>query len=733
MSFDPNIGVLPTNSPFAWNANRDALNVGKNFSTLGSYWTEQMSDDNKSQKFLDSYSPNDITYVTDTTGNHIYKCVITRSDKMISLVEVTNDVSLDFTPANIVSDSSGKEFYQIQIDSDNKTVTLYSVGTDKPDNVDPNNFVYDKEGNICWKLVVNNEDKSGLYFKVEFKGRPKTGGRTHAKILSNISLRTNGLSKLGNANNNLLNDPYNLYITNGSYRFKESYVRQQHSNTNANSYVISFVNPKETVTLYSGYIKSTGFAYNPNFTKELTLKDSEVSGDNYTYVYFSQGIELLKIYTDPTIESGLKAETLLPGFDFLQFKNCIVFPRKVNPYTLFKDNIIYFDGRYLNTSEKAESLYKGICNLEHIPCGLPAQLSANYINGSTQSVKDFELMLNSLVGTPILTEGPAKLIYIKDAQDSRSNVYYLDISSKRFNGNGLVCFGDWSNLSTNSQTNTCYVFKNIINGKSFVVKSQIANEWIDKLTLNQIVPQNHIFNSPIKLISNLEADEVKNVLRPGPIHNKILKKSVTYRAPIFNVNTLFPSTVTDNVSKKYMDNTTSGDIASLVDYTNSKSYWSVNICPLYAGSEFMAREFQSYLLKKFTGSRHSEGEIIVGCAIPGALYICLSLPVLEDLYNSQVIESEYFFNKFPTFKTFIYFIVKIIKRFHPLSYVPITLVSGTTKEVKFQNAEVDSTYNMLTPLTDIDTYDNIDDLNECPFNKGKYADYTINNLPEILK
>ena len=84
---------------------------------------------------------------------------------------------------------------------------------------------------------------------------------------------------------------------------------------------------------------------------------------------------------------------------------------------------------------------------------------------------------------------------------------------------------------------------------------------------------------------------------------------------------------------------------------------------------------------------------------------------------------------------FIYFIVKTIKRFHPLSYVPITLVSGTTKEVKaneHSGLEVFS-YTDLTPLTDIDTYDNIDDLNECPFNKGKYADYTINNLPEILK
>ena len=737
MSFNPNIGVLPPNSPFAWNANRDALNVGKNFSTLGSYWTEQMSDDNKSQKFLDSYSPNDITYVIDTTGDHIYKCVIADFNKTISLVEVTNEVSLDFEPSNIVSDSTGKVFYKIQIDSNEKTVALYKLGTEKPDGVEPNNFVYDKEGNICWKLVVDNEDKSGVYFKFEFKGRPKTGGRTHAKILSNISLRTNGLSKLGNAKNNLINDPYNIYVTNGKYEFKESYVRQQLSRKTANSYVISFENIKETTRIFSSDSGSTGFSYNPSFTKSLNRQD-ELLSDYYTYIYFSQGIELLKIYTDPTVESGLKSETLLPGFDFLQFKNCIVFPKTVNPYDLFKDNTIYFDGRYLSTAKESESLYKGICNIEHVPCGLPAQLTANYINGSTQSPKDFELMLNSLVGTPILIDGPAKLVHTKDAQGRRNNIYYLNIKKNQLSKNvGLVCFGDWSNVSSDNQTNTCYVFKNIISGKSFVVKSQAAYNWLldNIFTAWTTIPQNYVFNSPIKILSNIPPRKVKDSFK-STIYNKNTEDFVEYYAPIFNVRTLFPS-LEKSINKKYLDNVnSSGNISSVIDSDNSNSYWSDDNCPLYKGNSQKLNDFKTYVSEIYTGTGHSEGEIIVGNALPNALYICLSLPVLEELYNAQMIESEYFFNKFPSFKSFVYFIVKTIKRFHPLGYVPMIIVSGTTSEVKYNDydSKLDtSTYQKFTVLTDIDTYDNIDDIDTCPFNKGKYADYTVTNLPELLK
>ena len=729
MSFNPNIGVLPPNSPFAWNANRDALNVGKNFSTLGSYWTEQMSDDNKSQKFLDSYSPNDITYVVDTTGKHIYKCVITGFNKTISLVEVTNEVSLDFIPSNIVSDSTGKVFYKIQIDSGNKTVVLYKLG-EKPDGVEPNNFVYDNEGNICWKLVVDNEDKSGVYFKVEFRGRPKVGGRTHAKILSNISLRTNGLSKLGNAKNNLLNDPYNIYVTNGKYEFKESYVRQQHSESDDTSYVISFEDLKETVKIFDSDIGSNDFLYDPSSTKSLNRQD-ELSDNYYTYIYFSQGIELLKIYTDPTVESGLKSETLLPGFDFLQFKNCIVFPKTVNPYDLFKDNTIYFDGRYLSTAKESESLYKGICNIEHVPCGLPAQLTSNYVNGSTQSSKDFELMLNSLVGTPILTEGPATLVHKKDAKGYRSGIYYLNIKRKQLSSrSGLVCFGDWSNVGSDNQTNTCYVFKNIISGKSFVVKSQVAYNWL-KSDL-PIFPQNYVFNSPIKILSNIPANEVKYYFR-SHIYNKSRKQHLNYYAPIFNVKTLFPG-LENSINKKYLDNVnSSGDILSVIDSDNSNSYWYKSNCPLYKGDSQKLNEFETYVSNIYTGTGHSEGEIIVGNALPNALYICLSLPVLEELYNAQTVESEYFFNKFPSFKSFVYFIVKTIKRFHPLGYVPIIIVSGTTSEVKYSGYALDSTYQKFTALTDIDTYDNIDDIDKCPFNKGKYADYTVTNLPELLK
>lgn len=734
MSFNPNIGVLPPNSPFAWNANRDALNVGKNFSTLGSYWTEQMSDDNKSQKFSDSYSPNDITYVVDTTKEHIYKCVITSFNKIISLIEVTNEVLLDFEPSNIVSDSTGKVFYEIQIDSNNKTVALYKLGAEKPSGVEPNNFVYDKEGNICWRLVVDNEDKSGVYFKFEFRCRPKVGGRTHAKILSNISLRTNGLSKLGNAKNNLLNDPYNIYVTNGKYEFKESYVRQQLSRKNANSYVISFENIKETTKIFSSDSGSTGFSYNPSFTKNFSRQD-ELLEDYYTYIYFSQGIELLKIYTDPPVESRLKSETLLPGFDFLQFKNCIVFPKTINPYDLFKDNTIYFDGRYLSTAKESESLYKGICNIEHVPCGLPAQLTANYINGSTQSSKDFELMLNSLVGTPILTEGPAKLVHVKDARNFRNNIYYLNIKKNQLiNKDGLVCFGDWSNVSSDNQTNTCYVFKNIISGRSFVVKKQVANNWLHDniLTAWTTIPQNYVFNSPIKILSNISPNRVKDSFT-STIYNKKTEEFVEYYAPIFNVRTLFPG-LKNSINKKYLDNvSSSGNISSVIDSNNRDSYWSINNCPLYKVNSQKLKEFQESVSSIYTGTGHSEGEIIVGNALPNALYICLSLPVLEELYNAQMIESEYFFNKFPSFKSFVYFIVKTIKRFHPLGYVPMIIVSGTTSEVKYSGYALDSTYQKFTALTDIDTYDNIDDIDTCPFKKGKYADYTVTNLPEILK
>ena len=702
MSFNPNIGILPPNNPYAWNADRDALNVGKNFRTLGSYWSEQMSDDNKSQKLLDSYSPNDITYIVDKSGTKTYKCIINEDNKSVTFI-LDENANLGVVPSNIVADTTGTNFYKIELSindtTNEKSIVLYKIGA-KPEGVDPTNFVYDNAGNICWKLVVNTEESNtnSIYFRVNFRGRPERGGRTHAKILSNISLRTNGLSKLQNAKNNILNDPYNIYITNGSYKFQSSQVYRQ--NNSEESLVSNFTDNLKPLVLgndityptfylnneilmnggQSGYDAYSGAS---NFLPTDSL-DTEVES-NIIYIYFAKGIELTRIYTDPSSDSQLKPETLLPGLDFIQLDNAICFINK-NPYELFKDQTIYFDGRYLNTAKESESLYKGICNVEHVPCGLSAQLTANYINGSTQSVKDFELMLNALAGACILMDGPAKVIYIGEVCDK--SIYYSQFEAPGARTDTTRADYNQVAYSATGKNRAYYVLQNHVTKETFVVKTNLPHD-LNCLSLEKdsdfkvgdILPQYYVFNSPIKLVYNkangkATKDDLINYISlfENVIYHKNKVEHVV--APLYSVNTIIPKFQVNSKKAFFSNSVVNQNISATLDDTQNYSYWYWKTNPIFKGNKNKVAQFKTFIDKNSVlNTNHSEGELVLSTILPNALLICLSNQPLEYLYMRQYIQSDYFKNKFPDFTSFIYFFNNLVKRFSPLSYIPIILTS----------------------------------------------------------
>lgn len=702
MSFNPNIGILPTNNPYAWNADRDALNVGKNFKTLGSYWSEQMSDDNKSQKLLDSYSPNDITYIVDKSGTKTYKCIINEDNKSVTFI-LDENANLGFVPSNIVADTTGTNFYKIELSindtTNEKSIVLYKIGA-KPEGVDPTNFVYDSAGNICWKLVVNTEDSdtNSIYFRVNFRGRPERGGRTHAKILSNISLRTNGLSKLQNAKNNILNDPYNIYITNGSYKFQSSQVYRQ--NNSEESLVSNFTDNLKPLVLGNDITYPTFYLNNEilmngeklgydaysgasNFLPTDSL-DTEVES-NVIYIYFAKGIELTRIYTDPSSDSQLKPETLLPGLDFIQLDNAICFINK-NPYELFKDQTIYFDGRYLNTAKESESLYKGICNVEHVPCGLPAQLTANYINGSTQSVKDFELMLNALAGACILMDGPAKVIYIGEVCDK--SIYYSQFEAPGARTDTTRADYNQVAYSATGKNRAYYVLQNHVTKETFVVKTNLPHD-LNCLSLNKdsdfqvgdILPQYYVFNSPIKLVYNKSngkatKDDLINYISlfENVIYHKNKVEHVV--APLYSVKTIIPKFQVNSKKAFFSNSVVNQNISATLDDTLAYSYWYWETNPIFKGDADNVDQFKTFIDKNSVlNTNHSEGELVLSTILPNALLVCLSNQPLEYLYMRQYIQSDYFKNKFPDFTSFIYFFNNLVKRFSPLSYIPIILTS----------------------------------------------------------
>lgn len=713
MSFNPNIGILPSNNPYAWNADRDALNVGKNFKSLGSFWTEQMSDDNKSQKLLDSYSPNDITYVVDKSGTKTYKCIINEDDKSATFI-LDESASLGFTPSNIITDTTGSNFYKIELDvadTDDKKVTLYKLGT-KPEDVDPTNYVFDKEGNICWKLIVDNTTtatKSNIYFSVNFRGRPEKGGRTHAKVLSNISLRTNGLSKIENAKNNILNDPYNLYLTNGSYKFQSSQVYKQNNadqalvshfadslhniRTGAKFTSVSLNN--EILVSNVGQLNTYSGAINILSTDSLDSDfyeedPSKATTTDLIYVYFSEGIEIIRIYTDPILDSTLKPETLLPGLDFIQLDNAICFINK-NPYRLFKDQTIYFDGRYLSTAKDSESLYRGLCSIEHVPCGLPAQLTTNYVKGSTQSVKDFELMLNALAGSSILMNGPAKVIYVGETCDKP--IYYSQFQAQCTRTDSTSATYSQLSFAETGKNRPYYVLQNIITKETFVVKPNIPRNLnclsLDKDTdfkVGDVLPQYYVFNSPIKLVYNQSNGKAskndlanyKTLFENVVSHNNQVEQMV---APAYFVKTIIPDFEPKTKVAFFSKTVNSRSMSATIAINNSDSYWYWETCPVYEMNPDTWTEFAVDIDNTSNISNiHSEGELVLSHILPNALLICLSNQPLEYLYMRQYNQSDYFKHKFPTFTSFIYFFNNLVKRFAPLSYIPIVLLNSSIGE-----------------------------------------------------
>lgn len=702
MSFNPNIGILPPNNPYAWNADRDALNVGKNFKTLGSYWSEQMSDDNKSQKLLDSYSPNDITYIVDKSGTKTYKCIINEDKKSVTFV-LDENANLGFVPSNIVADTTGTNFYKIELSINDttkeKSIGLYKIGT-KPEGVDPTNFVYDKSGNVCWKLVVNTEDSdtNSIYFRINFRGRPERGGRTHAKILSNISLRTNGLSKLQNAKNNILNDPYNIYVTNESYKFNSTQVYKQN---NPDQVLVSGFTDKlkplilGSDTFYNTFYLNNEFLMNggklgydaysgaSNFLSTDSLDTKSES--NIIYIYFAKGIELTRIYTDPSSDSQFKPETLLPGLDFIQLDNAICFVNK-NPYELFKDQTIYFDGRYLNTAKESESLYKGICNVEHVPCGIAAQLTTNYINGATQSVKDFELMLNTLAGACILTNGPAKVIYIGEVCDKP--IYYSQFEASGARTDGVPADYNQVAFSSTGKNRAYYVLQNSITKETFVVKTNLPHDLnclsLDKdsdFKVGDTLPQYYVFNSPIKLVYNKSNGKAT---KDDLLDYKSLFENVIYHknkvehvvAPLYSVKTIIPKFQVNSKKAFFSNSVVNQNISDTLDYAQNYSYWYWETNPIFKGDVDNVDQFKTFIDKNsILNTNHSEGELILSTILPNALLVCLSNQPLEYLYMRQYIQSDYFKNKFPDFTSFIYFFNNLVKRFSPLSYIPIILTN----------------------------------------------------------
>lgn len=452
--------------------------------------------------------------------------------------------------------------------------------------------------------------------------------REHAEVLSNIGLRTWGLDKLQNAKNNFENNYENLYLTNQSFDFSNSYVYAVIENISTDIDIgqetVTYNDPTGPDFVNGSFVFKEGTEYNPAFL--LAIK-------------FDKGIEVSRIYTYPK-DSEAKCRTLINGIDFYQSNKYLWFNENV--YDLFKDKIINYDGKVLSSAKEGKSLYAPIVGLNTLPCGPLSQLATNYISGSKQSARDFELMLNAAIGANILTgHNIAKILYIGKQSDQ-------------------IISSDEADLRENAY----YVLEDTLTKETFVIQSlcpkNFKYEAGNDLDINSEIRDGYVFDWPIKVYH--KRDFWKNYPFGGYYDSQSSDFGIYFYEVLDNLTLdklQFPA---DAVFDSDQNSDTEQNMSNYEEFLIESGM----------SSEQASSAIYYWIHNYLNSSGYmSQAEIVMNYLLTSPMAIVLSLAPLKRIWRTYSDQSEYYSNKFPTFASFITEIVAMINAYAPLGYTKL--------------------------------------------------------------
>lgn len=468
--------------------------------------------------------------------------------------------------------------------------------------------------------------------------------RDQAKTLSSIALYTNTISNIENTKYNFLNKPEYLYETNGVFDLTKVYnfpTEDEIPDTPSTEPLILNVWNKDLETLVPGLTVTIVGIEDENNNITLDIKPSEMALQtamlsNTTEevtsidVSITNGIRFTKIYTDP--EEQFKEwipPILYNGIDFYQDKgvlkitNAKCLKYKDNNLTLnltlkniFENKKLFYSGYISEFAAKGQSLFNSLIGVNNIASSPQEYYVANYINGSKQSIKDFERMINVSLGRVCMYgHKKAKLIKIV---------------------NNKFIFEDISNAETLTEREN-----NVINNTSDTDKQQILinayNTFILKQTADSI-------NADLPLFPSL-TEENKNIFFEDDLVQPVVK-------------IMYNKADDANWWDKYTD--------PQLPAQEISTAWNSGIF--------------NNTTKNETAANTVDGCRNIVKTRPTTLFIYINWVLLNSIWTQNTQVSRYWDNKYPSITYLLQDIVNIVKAYAPLGTLPLILITDMNSD-----------------------------------------------------
>ena len=478
--------------------------------------------------------------------------------------------------------------------------------------------------------------------------------RDQAKTLSSIALYTNTVSNIENTKYNFLNKPEYLYETNGVFDLTKVYTfptEDEIPDTPVTEPLILNVWDKDLETLVPGLNVTIVGIEDENNNITLDVKSSEMALQTAMLsntveevrsidVSIANGIRFTKIYTDPDPDLGKQFIDWIPpilynGIDFYQDKgvlkitnaNCLKYRDGNNLINLTLQNIfankkLFYSGYISEFAAKGQSLFNSLIGVNNIAASPQEYYAANYINGSKQSIKDFERMINVSLGRVCMYgHKKAKLIRIV---------------------NNKFVFEDISNAETLTEREN-----NVINNTSDANKQILINAY------NTFILQQ-------------TADSINADL---PLFPRLTKE---------NTNIFFEDDLVQPVVKIMYNK--ADDANSNGTYTWWDNYTEYPQLP----AQEISTAWKSGIFNNTT-KNETAANTVAGCrdivkTRPTTLFIYINWVLLNSIWTQNTQVSRYWDNKYPSITYLLQDIVNIVKAYAPLGTLPLILITDMDSE-----------------------------------------------------
>lgn len=474
--------------------------------------------------------------------------------------------------------------------------------------------------------------------------------RDQAKTLSSIALYTNTISNIENTKYNLLNKPEYLYETNGVFDLTKVYkfpTEDEIPDTPVTEPLILNVWDKDLETLIPGLTVTIVGIEDENNNISLDIKPSEMALQtamlsNTTEeitsidVSIANGIRFTKIYTDPEEQFiDWIPPILYNGIDFYQDKgvlkitnaNCLKDSNGNNLalQNIFENKKLFYSGYISEFAAKGQSLFNSLIGVNNIAASPQEYYAANYINGSKQSIKDFERMINVALGRVCMYgHKKAKLIKIV---------------------NNKFIFEDISNAETLTEREN-----NVINNTSDSDNKQILINAYNTFILKQTADSRNV---DLPLFPSL-TEENTNIFFEDDLVQPVVK--IMYnRADDANSDGTY--TWWDKYTEEYPQ----------LPAQEISEAWNSGI-------------FNSTTKNKTAANTVPGCEDIVKTR-PTTLFIYINWVLLNSIWTQNTQISKYWDNKYPSITYLLQDIVNIVKAYAPLGTLPLILITDMDSEI----------------------------------------------------